>query len=174
MRLLRHPRTLAPAGLCYGRFEPPLPPGAIDSLAPLCAELRDVRTIISSPATRCARAAEFLADALGCRLLTDARLLELNFGAWEGLEWANIDRAESDYWSEDPVNRAPPGGETFGALCERVTAALADAASHAAPMLVTHAGPIRAAWMHAEGRSFAEAFATQVPFARPLSLGGPR
>lgn len=174
MHLLRHPRTEAPPGLCYGRFEPPLPANAIESLAPLCAQLHDVRTIITSPATRCARAAEFLAEALGCRLISDARLLELDFGTWEGLEWARIDRVESDYWAEDPIGRAPPGGESFGALCERVGAALADAADHDGPMLVTHAGPIRAAWMQIEGRSFAEAFATEVPFAQPLRLGAPR
>lgn len=170
MRLLRHPRTQAPAGLCYGRFEPPLPPSAIEALAPLCTQLRDVRTIITSPATRCARTAQYLADALECRLMTDARLLELDFGSWEGIEWSRIDRAESDHWAEDPIGRAPPGGESFGALCERVVAALADAVNHPAPLLVTHAGPIRALWMHTEGRSFAEAFATEVPFAQPLHL----
>jgi alpha-ribazole phosphatase len=104
-----------------------------------------------------------LADALGVGVAADPRLMELDFGAWEGQRWDALTPAERDPWAVDPWRRAPPGGEAFGAL-----AALADAPPGA--VMVTHAGVIRAVRILRGGLSVAEALATPALFAAPVAI----
>lgn len=171
---MRHPAPGGPPGLCYGRTCPGLAPGWEAAVTRAARAAPPGLRLISSPAPRCLGPARMLAQALEAPLAVEPRLAEMDFGAWEGRLWSRIDRAESDPWAEDPIRRAPPGGETFGALAARVAEALADveaASDPAAPaLLVTHAGPIRALWMARRGLSFAQAFARPVPFARPAPL----
>ena len=169
MRLLRHPRTQAPPGLCYGRFDPPPASDALASVEALVPDLLGIATIITSPSPRCALPAQQLTALLNCRLVTDVRLQELDFGQWEGRLWQDISRHESDYWAADPLYRAPPGGESFAALQSRVYSVLdelaGDDAGLKASLLLTHAGPIRAIWMRTSAMSFDQAFRTPVPYA---------
>ncbi|MEL6576600.1 MAG: histidine phosphatase family protein [Pseudomonadota bacterium] len=169
--LLRHPRPAAAPGLCYGRSDLPLGPSAADEIASALAQTPRGGAILTSPARR----ARALAEALGerDRLVpqVDPRLQELDFGAWEGRLWSEIDRAESDPWAADPQRLAPPGGETFAALYARVADALRTAPRGA--LIVTHAGPIRAAHMMFEGMSFDRAFAAAIPYATPMMLAPP-
>lgn len=171
MILLRHPRPAVAPGVCYGRLD--LEPGpesdaeiaqALDATARLTA-------VWTSPARRARPLAEALAARDGVALVTDPRLWELDFGAWEGRSWDDIDRAESDPWAADPWHVAPPGGETFAALTARVAEVLAELPLGAG--LVCHAGPIRAARMIVSGASMAEVFADPIPYARPLILEYP-
>lgn len=77
----------------------------------------------------------------------DGRLLELDFGDWEGRPWGDIPRSESDPWSADFVNQSPPRGECYFALQSRVVDFLEEkrlrGVSHLA--IITHSGVIRAA-----------------------------
>lgn len=171
LTLLRHPRVAA-EGLVYGRSDPPPGPTAAQEIAAARARVRALGlapdVVRSSPSPRAAMLAHALAEALGVRVAMDPRLMELDFGAWEGLRWDALDRGQSDPWAEDPWRRAPPGGESFGALTARVADALGDAPEGA--VLVTHAGVIRAARMLREGIDFAAAFAAPTPYAVPQPL----
>jgi len=167
--LLRHPRPKVRPGLCYGRTD--LPEGATAG-AEIATALRTtprVAIVAASPATRCRRLAERLAARDGVPLALDPRLAELDFGIWEGRAWAALPRAETDPWAEDPMRRAPPGGERFADLLDRVGAALAGLPDGAG--VVAHAGPIRAARMLLEGASFEAVFAAPVPYAAPVLIG---
>lgn len=164
--LLRHPRVDAP-GLCYGRFDPPLAPGHEDAVVRAALQCPPAERLLTSPAPRCQGLAAELGAALGLSPEPDPRLQELDFGAWEGRAWAELPRVETDPWAEDPEHRAPPGGETFAQLRARVRAALA---GHTRTVVVTHAGPIRAARILAGEQDFATAFATPVPYATPVFL----
>lgn len=166
MILYRHPSPDAPPGLCYGRADIGLAPAAEAEIAAAAAEAPRFRRVVSSPLRRARALAEALAK--GAPVTLDARLVELDFGAWEGRLWREIDRAESDSWAEDVWNRAPPGGESFAALHARMAAALDGIGPEDA--VVTHAGPIRAALMLRAGLSFEEAFARPVPHATPIRL----
>ncbi|MAS45402.1 MAG: phosphoglycerate mutase [Rhodobacteraceae bacterium] len=166
--VMRHPAVAAAPGLCYGRHDPGLAPGweaAADALRP---RLADRGAIIASPAPRCLLPARRLAAALAIPLRVDPRWQELDFGAWEGRPWAGIPRAESDPWAEDPEHRAPPRGETFAALRARVAEAWAEAEAAPAPLVLAHAGPIRALRMALAGLDFAAAFAWPAPHLTPL------
>ncbi|MDF2233888.1 histidine phosphatase family protein [Albimonas sp. CAU 1670] len=172
--VMRHPRTAAAPGLCYGRHDPGLAPGweaRIDALAPGLRAPSGPACIVTSPAPRCLKPARRLAAALSLPLAEDPRLRELDFGAWEGRPWSEIPRDESDPWAEDPRRRAPPGGETFEALADRTARALAEAPPGA--LLLCHAGPIRAILMALRGLSFDQAFARPVPYATPFDPAPP-
>ncbi|MGQ7843731.1 histidine phosphatase family protein [Granulosicoccus sp. 3-233] len=93
------------------------------------------------------------ADRILPDTLLDARLVELDFGDWEGMTWADVHEQHADVmqaWAEDWVNRAPPGGERFASQAARCQAwleearkALADVES-ASAVVVSHGGSIRA------------------------------
>ena len=77
----------------------------------------------------------------------DERLIEMNFGSWEGLRWNDVPRAELDAWAADVAGYAPPGGESPLTLQRR---ALDFVASLTVPeaVIVTHAGVIRTLLAH--------------------------
>ncbi len=166
---LRHPRPKVAPGTCYGRTDLDEGPTASAEIAAALKLTPGLGAVVASPARRCRRLAERLADRDGVALALDPRLWELDFGAWEGRAWAEIPRGESDPWAEDPWHRAPPGGERGADLHARVSAVLADLAPGTA--VVAHAGTIRAARMLLAGESFADAFARPVPYATPLEIG---
>ncbi|MEO0623050.1 MAG: histidine phosphatase family protein [Pseudomonadota bacterium] len=165
---LRHPRPAVRPGTCYGRLDVAEGQGAAAETAAALTATPVTTLVLASPARRCRRLAERLAARDGVPLRFDPRLLELDFGRWEGRAWDAIPRSESDPWAEDPWHRAPPGGERFADLYDRVAAAL-DAAP-CGTALVCHAGPIRAARMILGGETFEAAFARPVPYATPLEL----
>ncbi len=144
--LVRHPPVRLPPGLCYGRLDPPLSPAGLADVPALAARLAAHRParVWSSPAARCLVLARAVSSMAGAPLVVDARLRELDFGAWEGLAWDCVPREALDRWASDPLGFAPPGGEPGHALLARagaIVAALRAAAEDA--VVVTHGGPLR-------------------------------
>jgi alpha-ribazole phosphatase len=104
----------------------------------------DAVQVWTSPATRCLVVAETVARALGTDLLVDPRLQELDFGAWEGVEWDSVPRASLDAWAADPIDFAPPGGESGKALLARMRAVhQAIVAARRDCIIVSHGGPLK-------------------------------
>ena len=126
--------------------------------------------IYSSDLTRCRILAERLAGRDGVRPVYDERLREYDFGAWEGQQWSDIPRAQSDVWAADYWNNAPPGGECFADLHGRVATALREVPPGA--LIVCHAGVIRAAQIIQTGATPADVFAQPVPHCQPISFLG--
>ena len=169
MIFMRHPVTEAPEGMCYGRLDLGLGAGARAQIAAACETCPRIVRIVSSPAQRCAVLAKALAVRDGAEINYDSRFWEMNFGAWEGLLWSEIPRAQSDPWAADYWNNAPPEGESFADVHARVGAALASTPSDA--LVVAHAGVIRAARMILENATLDEIWADPIPFATPISFG---
>ena len=167
--LARHSRV-AVSGLCYGQSEVPLAGSFAEEAAALKAQLAArfacAPKVLCSPSARCVT----LADALGVDYQTDARLMELHFGAWEGRLWTEIDGPEARHWGEHWQVAAPPGGETLGQLMARVDACATEHASGGDLLLITHAGPIRALWHQRGGLTLEQAFARSVPHATLIAL----
>ncbi|MDR2112902.1 MAG: histidine phosphatase family protein [Candidatus Accumulibacter sp.] len=144
--LIRHPPPLIEPGVCYGRLD-------VDCREParFAAGLRSCLpaglAVYSSPLRRALRLAHELSPPGSVRV--DPRLSEIDFGAWEGRRWDDIERREIDAWAADVAGFAPPGGESVAALRARAlgfAAALEDDAA-----IVTHAGVMRALvghWRH--------------------------
>lgn len=145
LHLIRHPKPVIAAGICYGRLDV-----AAENAAAAAEQLRATLPaglpVWSSPLRRCRQLAELLHPAPGI----DPRLQEMDFGAWEGQSWDTIPRAELDAWAADVTGYAPPGGESPRALQRRALAFVGELAVPAA-VLVTHAGVIRTLLAHWRG-----------------------
>jgi alpha-ribazole phosphatase len=144
--LVRHTRPALEGSRCYGRLDADLAPGWKEQAATLQTRLPTGAALITSPDRRCRQLAELLALQAGTPAIIDERLQELDFGAWEGLAWADVPRAESIHWAGDVWNRSPPGGETYATLYERISGAwqslvLMDADT---VVVIGNAGPLRA------------------------------
>jgi len=139
--LVRHPAPLIEPGICYGRLDMPIHPSAdVEGLArhPV---LSGSTIVWTSPARRCRALAERIAGALSIPLIVDPRLLELDFGAWEGKPWDEVPRAELDRWAADPLTFRAPGGESGEELIARVTDFFAGLGKGC--VVVSHGGPLR-------------------------------
>lgn len=84
-----------------------------------------VQAVISSPLPRTRRTAEIVATAVGVDVVEEPDLAETDFGAWDGLTFAEVrDRwpRELEAWLSDSAV-APPSGESFESVARRVAAA---------------------------------------------------
>lgn len=103
--------------------------------------------VFASPLQRCVQLAQALAR-LRPELLTsiDTRLVEMDFGTWEGWRWADIPKAAVDAWAQDFAHARFGGGESVQQLMERVASIHAVSRTSATPVVwLTHAGVVRAA-----------------------------
>lgn len=160
--LIRHARPAVDDGVCYGRLDLPLaepmspPAEAILSAAASAASANGVpppARIVCSPARRASVSAQRIALARVAQagetapaIDSDARLQELDFGAWEGQCWDAVPRAELDRWAADLIDARPHGGESARTAYARVVEwadAIARPASVPCLWMVGHAGPIR-------------------------------
>ncbi|MCR5864309.1 histidine phosphatase family protein [Aquincola sp. J276] len=142
----RHPRPRAAEGRCIGRTDLPLDPRRARRLARQMhqAALRHglPREVHTSPLQRCADVGRALAR-LGYRHRVDARLLELDFGRWDGLPWSRLSAADFAGWEADFEHHPPGGGEPVAALRARVLSFL-QALPPGPALVVGHAGWINA------------------------------
>jgi ribonuclease H / adenosylcobalamin/alpha-ribazole phosphatase len=149
--LLRHGQTPLSVQKRYaGVSDVPLTEIGVDQAAAAAKRLASagIGAIVSSPLQRAVRTAEEVAAVTGVPVLTDEGLRETDFGAWEGLTFAEVRErwpAEMRSWLADPAV-APPGGESFVEVNTRVTAALQRVLTSQARqnvLIVSHVTPIK-------------------------------
>jgi probable phosphoglycerate mutase len=152
--LVRHGETaLTREGRYSGRGDVPLSDeGQAQAMAAggrVAGLARDVAAVVSSPLSRCTRTAELIAAELGgvpVTVLDD--LIECDFGAWEGLTFAEVQKRwpdEMTAWLDSPTV-APPGGESFEAVAERARGAVGTvlrAYPSEVVVVVSHVSPIK-------------------------------
>ena len=150
--LVRHATPLVAPGTCYGRLDMQADAGdTARAAAALAAALPPVHRVATSPLRRCRQLAQELQRLRpAVAPVTDARLIEMDFGAWEGQAWNALGAAGMDAWMADFAGFAPGGGETVTALMARVRDAM-EAAPAGDTVWITHAGVIRAATLIARG-----------------------
>lgn len=144
--LLRHTRPRVDTGICYGQLDLDVADTfEADAAAALGALPSTPTIIVSSPLKRCQVLAAFIAGKTRAPLSVDTRLMEMDFGTWEGIAWDAIPRAQLDEWAADFAHGRPHGGESVAMLKARVDPCIGEWASRAGSVLiVTHAGAIRA------------------------------
>lgn len=154
--LQRHAPVLCAPGLCYGATDHAAEDAATQAAAAaLAAELPAGVALWSSPLVRCLALAQEVAelrpDLPPVRI--DARLAEMDFGAWEGQPWRAIARGEFDAWTADFADARPGGhGESTRQFMARVAGAWDDwRAVGADAAWVTHSGVMRAVELIARG-----------------------
>ncbi len=124
--LVRHAAPLVAPGTCYGALDVPADAAATQTAAlRLAAALPRAARVFHSPLQRCEQLAKVLQrlrpDLASKR---DARLRELDFGAWEGQPWSAIAKSAIDAWTAAFATHAPGGGESLALMLERVASAL--------------------------------------------------
>lgn len=108
----------------------------------------DIDVIVASPLQRARRTAEAVAEATGAPLIVDNDLVEADFGAWEGLTFAEAGERwpkELAAWVASP-DAVPPDGESFAMVALRVLTALdrlTEAHRHSRAVVVSHVTPIK-------------------------------
>jgi len=149
--LLRHGQTAMSAQKRYaGRSDVPLTDLGVQQAVAAAKRLASagLDAIVASPLLRAVQTAEEVAAATGVPVVTDAGFRETDFGAWEGLTFAEVRERwpdELNKWLADPAT-APPGGESLAEVGERVTAALhrvLAARERQAVLIVSHVTPIK-------------------------------
>lgn len=152
--LVRHGETaFTQQGRYSGRGDVPLSEqGEAQAMAAggrVAGIARDVTAIVSSPLGRCVRTAEHISAEVGGVPVTIVDdLIEVDFGVWEGLTFAEV----QDGWPQEmqawlaSTGVAPPGGESFQAAAKRVRGAMATILQSYAGgvvVVVSHVSPIK-------------------------------
>jgi ribonuclease H / adenosylcobalamin/alpha-ribazole phosphatase len=107
-----------------------------------------VQAVVTSPLARCRQTAQVTADRLGLEVRVDEGLRETDFGAWEGMSFAEVKErhpADLEAWLTS-AKAAPTGGESFVEVARRVGVArdklLARYAGRTV-LVVSHVTPIK-------------------------------
>ncbi|MFF4971205.1 bifunctional RNase H/acid phosphatase [Streptomyces sp. NPDC001083] len=108
-----------------------------------------IQAVVASPLTRTRQTAEAVAARLGLDVAVEDGLRETDFGAWEGLTFAEVRERypeDLDAWLASPEAEPTGGGESFEATARRVAAArdrLIASYAGRTVLLVTHVTPIK-------------------------------
>lgn len=111
----------------------------------------------SSPLQRCRETAELLAQSMVAApaIAIESRLIEMNFGAWEGSTLEELRRRHGDRMAQGEaqgLDMQPPGGESPRQVQQRLRPWLAElAADGRNNFAVVHKGVIRALYALATG-----------------------
>jgi alpha-ribazole phosphatase len=153
--LVRHPKPLVEAGVCYGASDVACCTEALESAAAaVLPELPSGLKIISSPLSRCEHFAQVLCRReIGLSYKTDQKLAEMDFGEWEMKAWSSIAPEELAAWTDAfATYRCGGSGESTGMFVQRVAKRLHESLhSGEDQMWITHAGVIRAVqWLSSQ------------------------
>jgi len=151
--LLRHGETaLSPQRRFSGRGDPELSERgqaqAAAAAARLARDVGELEAVVTSPLLRANATAQAVADVTGAKLVVDDELVETDFGEWEGRTWREVRDGWPDLlaaWTED-ATVAPPGGESFAAVFDRVSRARDRLLATYTPgtvVVVSHVTPIK-------------------------------
>jgi broad specificity phosphatase PhoE len=152
--LIRHGHTEATElGLLYSDATMPLTAKGMEQAkhaAKWAAHFKP-EVILTGKALRVVQAAEPLAHVTGIKPTVIKGFEEWRVGKWEGRTYLDIkknDPAQYEAWSADPVNNAPPEGESIDDLNQRIGKSLrqlimSDEYCGKKIAMVTHSGIIR-------------------------------
>ncbi|MGW2627796.1 bifunctional RNase H/acid phosphatase [Streptomyces chattanoogensis] len=108
-----------------------------------------IQAVVSSPLRRCRETAQTVADRLGLEVRIEDGLRETDFGAWEGLTFAEVRERypeDLDAWLASAKAAPTGGGESFATVARRVAVARDKLIARYAGktvLLVTHVTPIK-------------------------------
>src|SRR5580704_4638736 len=149
--LLRHGQTPMSVQKRYaGRSDVPLTDTGVRQAVAAAKRLASagIGAIVTSPLQRAVQTAQEVAAVTGAPVVIDEGFRETDFGAWEGLTFAEVRQrwpAEMTAWLADP-EVPPPGGESFAEVSARVTEARERVlAGHRQQtiLIVSHVTPIK-------------------------------
>ncbi|RYJ28930.1 phosphoglycerate mutase [Streptomyces sp. L-9-10] len=120
-----------------------------EAVAASLAARGTIQEIVSSPLRRCRETAGAVASRLGLEVTVEEGLRETDFGAWEGLTFAEVRERYADdlsAWLASPDVAPTGGGESFAAVGRRVAAVrdvLLERYRGRTVLVVTHVTPVK-------------------------------
>lgn len=144
---VRHGQTeLNRGGRLQGRIDAPLSDHGLEQAAALARGLASepVARVLSSPLRRARDTAAAIAARHGLVVEVDDRLIEIDYGSWDGLALTDVSPDDWASWRNDP-DFAPPGGERLSDVTARVLSFCADVLADDLVVAVSHVSPIKAA-----------------------------
>jgi alpha-ribazole phosphatase len=152
--LARHAQPLIAPGICYGATNVAAAVQATQEAAQALAQcLPPGVTVRSSTLQRCEQLTQCLQGLrpdLTCKI--EARLVEIDFGCWEGQRWDAIPQADYDVWTANFGDHRFGGRESVNEFMLRVAAVWDEAQREPGDAVwITHAGVIRVASLLQQG-----------------------
>jgi broad specificity phosphatase PhoE len=144
---VRHGQTaLNRDGRLQGRIDAPLSEVGLEQAAALGRAFAhaEVAGVVASPLQRASATAAAIAALHHLDVDIDDRLIELDYGEWDGIAFGEVPAAQWAAWREDPAF-APPGGERLVDVTKRIASFLDDTNTDDLTIAVTHVSPIKAA-----------------------------
>jgi broad specificity phosphatase PhoE len=143
---VRHGETPANrARLALGRADPELTDRGRQQVDAVANALADVPVVAvrTSPLQRAMQTGEAIAQHHGIEPQVDERLVELDYGSWDGRSFTDLPPEDVARWREDPTF-APPGGESLTDVADRVAGFCAELLGDEIVVAVSHVSPIKA------------------------------
>ena len=169
---IRHTKPDVTPGTCYGQTDLPLAYTFQGELKKIQKILPDIKGyhIFSSPLQRCLKLAQSLSKNPDT-IITDSRIMELNFGDWEMKPWVEI-KDQSILWSKDFVNSNPPNGETFLTLFKRAVEFLSELLQSNInnAVVVSHSGIMHALLTHFLKMPLNKAYTLKINYGQILNV----
>ncbi|NIA68099.1 histidine phosphatase family protein [Pelagibius litoralis] len=156
---VRHAPVIGQDGRIYGNRDVACDCSDTAVFRGLAHQLPEDAAWVVTPLSRTRQTAAAIADHYRAApaFEVEPHLAEQDFGAWQGMTYAELDAQREGSWHRfwlAPAEETPPGGESFAAVYARVAAAvgrLNERFSGGDIICVSHGGPIRAALGHALG-----------------------
>ena len=160
---VRHGPTHKKAAI--GWSDPPADLTDTDALSRLSAHLPADALVVSSDLQRAVKTADAIQSSR-TRLPHNPDIREMNYGAWEGLDFDAIGILDPDlsrqFWTT-PGDIAPPNGESWNTLSARIATAIDTLSDqHDNIIAVAHFGAILAALQIAGGFDAKHAFTFKI------------
>lgn len=168
--LVRHTETVCEKGICYGQSDVQLLEPYLELFETIKNQVPTDAVVYSSPLFRCTELAHYVSSS---SIITDSRLMEMNFGDWEMKSWDAIAPDDFAPWMNDFVNVAVPNGESFVDLYHRVDDFLEKELPNTISkpvVIVAHAGVIRSILCKISNLPLKDAFQNQVSFGAVIKI----
>lgn len=158
---LRHGPVKVNHNICYGWTD--VEPEVLSDEETSIFDIDSFDHVELSPLKRCL----YLAQRVGLsKGHVDERIMELNFGDWELMDWDAVFDDQGDVWMNDYVNQRCPQGESYQDLYERVASWFNELIKkeYKKVLVVTHSGVIRALISHVGNVSLRDTFDYDVDY----------
>ena len=168
--LIRHTTPKIDEGICYGQTD-------LEVTTDFAEEVQKIRDqvsfdnstkIYSSPLQRCIK----LAETFELPVQIEDRLMEVDFGQWELKKWSEIPDSDLNPWMENFVEAAPPQGESYLEVQERVLSFFSEIlqSKYSTILLCTHASPIRLLLAHIQNIALKDSFEIKVAYGQVFKI----
>ncbi|OIO59512.1 MAG: histidine phosphatase family protein [Alphaproteobacteria bacterium CG_4_10_14_0_2_um_filter_63_37] len=171
--LLRHGAVAGPERVFRGRVDPPLSDEGRRQMDWVAHALQaaELTALAASPLIRCADFATDLAARRNLPLHLDGAFAEIDFGAWDGLTFEQIQTFDPEglaRFQADPTAYTPARGEPLLDFGNRVVAGwqdwlACDQGDHR--LLIAHGGVLRVVLAHVLGLPLSQVNTLMIPYA---------